>query len=72
MPFSSLPLDLLADGYLFKLHLRKSLKKVGCLPEATEEFQWAGIELRSQQWPGKVAPKEYSAPSRGRAVFATL
>jgi hypothetical protein len=22
MPFSSLPLDLLVDGYLFKLHLR--------------------------------------------------
>jgi len=24
--------------------------EAGCLRRATEEFQWPGIELRSQQW----------------------
>ena len=63
MPFSSLPLDLLADGYLFKLHLRTVAEEGRMLAGSYRRISAAGIELRSQQWPGKVAPKEYSAPS---------
>ena len=35
--------------------------EVGCLRRATEEFQWPGIELHSQQWAGKTHQRTAAA-----------
>ena len=56
VPFSSLPLGLLADGLFIQAPPQD--RRGGCLPQATEEFQRAGIELRSQQWPGKSCQRD--------------
>jgi hypothetical protein len=69
MPFSSLPLDLLADGLYSSFASGPPLKKVGCLPEATEEFQRAGIELRSQPWPASCAKGMQRAAGRRGGLF---
>ena len=53
MPSRLYLLAFLQTGYLLKLRLRTAAEEGGCLPQATEEFQRAGIELRSQPWPEK-------------------
>jgi hypothetical protein len=38
--------------------------EVGCLLRATEEFQWPGIELRSQQWAGTGSLNQFGRHQR--------
>jgi hypothetical protein len=40
--------------------------EVGCLRRATEEFQWPGIELRSQQWAGTRSLNQFGRLSQRR------